>query len=98
MDRANNSDSLEADCHTGGNTRKEIPHYEIRLGAKKTFAQALCHPLPPPKYKMLPRKPKIINGELGFVFLDLEIDRAIENLKHALVLKFLSRRSLIDKL
>lgn len=44
------------------------------------------------------RKPDIINGELGFNFLDVEIDRVVDEFKFLLVLKILSKRPLIDTL
>lgn len=44
------------------------------------------------------RKPENINGELGFVFSDIEMDRAAKDLKFALVLKFLLTRPSIDVL
>lgn len=76
---------------------KEASHDCIEMGRnEKTFAQALCHQLPQSKYKLPLRKPKIINGELYFVFSDLEMDRTAEDLKHALVLKFLSHRLSIN--
>lgn len=44
------------------------------------------------------RKPDIINGELRFIFLDVEIDRAVDKFRFLLVLKFLPKRPLIDTL
>lgn len=61
-----------------------------------SLAQALSRPLPHPKYKLPLRKPVLINGELGFVFSDMEMGRAAEDLKYALVLRFLSRRPSIN--
>lgn len=43
-----------------------------------------------------PRKPKLIEGNIGFSFLDVEIEKAAEEFKHALVLKFMKRRPAID--
>lgn len=45
---------------------------------------------------MTQRKLELINGEWGFSFYKAEIESAIENLKFALVIKFLSRRPPID--
>lgn len=50
------------------------------------------------KFKLPLRKPELINGDLGFVFSDVEMDRVAEDLKFVLVLKFLSTRPSIDVL
>lgn len=43
-------------------------------------------------------KPEMVDGGLGFVFTDAEMDRVVEELKFAWVLKFLSVRLSIDVL
>lgn len=50
------------------------------------------------KFQLPLRKPKPINGDLGFVFSDVEMDRVAEDLKFTLILKFLSSRPSIDVL
>lgn len=50
-------------------------------GDQRSFAQALQRPLPSVKFKLPLRKPELINGDLGFVFSDIEMDRAAEDLK-----------------
>ncbi|XP_035546552.1 uncharacterized protein LOC118348611 [Juglans regia] len=67
-------------------------------GKRRTFAEVLQRPIPPPKFKLSVRHPEVINGELGFIFSDLEMEKAAEDLKFALVLKFLSSRPSIDVL
>ncbi|KAK3188863.1 hypothetical protein Dsin_028424 [Dipteronia sinensis] len=67
-------------------------------GGGKSFAQALQRPIPSSKYRIPLRRPELINGDLGFVFSDVEMERAAEDLKYALVLKFLSSRPSIDVL
>ncbi|KAK3184522.1 hypothetical protein Dsin_031808 [Dipteronia sinensis] len=67
-------------------------------GGGKSFAQALQRPIPSSKYRIPLRRPELINGDLGFVFSDAEMERAAEDLKYALVLKFLSSRPSIDVL
>ncbi|CAI9777355.1 unnamed protein product [Fraxinus pennsylvanica] len=42
------------------------------------------------------RRPKLIEGELSFIFTDLEVKRLVEDFRFALVLKFLSFRRNID--
>lgn len=64
----------------------------------KTFAQELMQPLQMSRYCIAPRKPKTIKGELGFVFSKTEVEYVMEDMKHALVLNFLSKRPLIDVL
>ncbi|KAI9185127.1 hypothetical protein LWI28_004452 [Acer negundo] len=67
-------------------------------GGGKSFAQALQRPILSSKYKISLRGPELINGDLGFVFSDVEMERATEDLKHALMLKFLTSRPSIDVL
>ncbi|CAI9769655.1 unnamed protein product [Fraxinus pennsylvanica] len=42
------------------------------------------------------RRPKLIDGELGFIFTDAKVKRLAEDFRFALVLKFLSSRPNID--
>lgn len=60
--------------------------------------KALQRPLQQPKFCLPLRKPENINGELGFVFFDMEMARVDVDLKFALVLKFTSTRPSIDVL
>ncbi|KAI9176278.1 hypothetical protein LWI28_000684 [Acer negundo] len=67
-------------------------------GGGKFFAQGLQRPIPSSKYRIPLRRQELINGDLGFVFSDVEMERAVEDLKHTLVLKLLSSRPSIDVL
>lgn len=68
------------------------------LGGERSFIQALQRPLSVAKFRFPSRKPEMIDGDLGFVFTDAEIDRVADDLKFVLVLKFLSARPSIDVL
>lgn len=56
----------------------------------------LGRPLLPPNLKVPHRRPKVISGELGVSFFDVKVDNFIEDMKYALVLKFLVPRPPID--
>lgn len=56
----------------------------------------MCRPLLHLNYKVPPRRPKMINGDLGINFFEAEMEKVVEDLKFALVLKFIVRRPPID--
>ncbi|CAI9777356.1 unnamed protein product [Fraxinus pennsylvanica] len=56
---------------------------------------SVCREIPASQLLQL-RRPKLIEGELGFIFTDVEVKRLVEDFRFALVLKFLSFRPNID--
>lgn len=63
-----------------------------------TFAQALCRLIPPPKFKIPSHNSEYITDDLSFIFSDVKMNRAAEELKFALILNLLSCRPSIDVL
>lgn len=75
----------------------EASTLELVLMQKKMYADLVRWP-PPTAFWVPPRRPEIINGEMGMSFIDMEREKIAEDLKFALVLKFVVHRPPIKTL
>lgn len=64
----------------------------------QTYANVVAFSGPPPSFKIPMRFAVEIYGEQGFIFSDAEMNRAAEDLRFDLMLKFLKFRPSIDKI
>lgn len=64
--------------------------------SQKSYMQALAHKNTQSGFKMPIRYPVEVDGELGFSFTKAEMNKAAEEYRFAMVLKFLHERPTID--
>ncbi|TXG69366.1 hypothetical protein EZV62_004301 [Acer yangbiense] len=71
----------------------------VQVGAGvKSYAQAIDKNVETHAYKFPMRYPVDINGELGFIFSEMEMVKAEEDFRFALVMKFMRFRPSIDRI
>ncbi|TXG59223.1 hypothetical protein EZV62_013796 [Acer yangbiense] len=71
----------------------------VQVGAGvKSYAQAVDKNVETHAYKFPMRYPVDINGELGFIFSEMEMVKAEEDFRFALVMKFMRFRPSIDRI
>lgn len=99
VDVLNTMEQGEMDCISAVLSCGSARHKAWSRGAAlKTFTQALCRPISPPKVKFQSQQPIYINDKLGFIFLIVEMEYAAEELKYELIIKFRLPRPYIDVL
>ncbi|XP_042959294.1 uncharacterized protein LOC122294521 [Carya illinoinensis] len=64
----------------------------------KSYAQVVNKKTEHPTFKIPMRFPVDIDGEMGFVFSELEMTKAADEFRYALVMKFMKSRPSIDKI
>lgn len=64
---------------------------------KKSFAQVVSNSVVQSTFRLSMRYPVEVDGEQGFVFSEVEMSKAVDDFKFALVLKFSRIRPCIDE-